>query len=350
MTEGRRFTARRIWIAVALLVIAAGVVVWLVRPRPVAVQLATVVRQSLQSRVFTSGSVRSLQRQVVMPTDLTGPVQKIDVAAGAHVHAGEALITLQNAAQVAALQAAQSTVTNSQQALQSAQQQYNAAPPLAQPQLLATVITARNALVEARAELVQARSAYEATLISAQFAGTVLFVYPQGIAPDGTSGPILEVVSDAKQAVVDVSQEDAVQIHPGMTGIISSDAYAGKQWTGAVAQVADFAATSATGAQEVEVDFSVPASFPVPVGYSVNVNIISATRHQVPVLPYDSLVQQGSSYAVFIYRGGHVYEQPVSLGITGTAKVEVAKGVEPGEQIVQNPPSTLASGQAVTIR
>ncbi|MCL6444869.1 MAG: HlyD family efflux transporter periplasmic adaptor subunit, partial [Alicyclobacillus sp.] len=162
-----------------------------------------------------------------------------------------------------------------------------------------------------------------------------------------STSPWLELVGGGKQAEVDVSEVDAVQVRPGMKATVTTDAYPNKSWRGTVTSVAPYATVSTTGSGQVEVDVRLPAQFPVPYNYQVNVNMVSATRKRVPVVPYDALVQRGDAYVVFLYRQGRVQERSVTLGITGNTTVEVRSGVHPGDKIVLNPPASLHSGEVV---
>ncbi|MDQ0189235.1 efflux RND transporter periplasmic adaptor subunit [Alicyclobacillus cycloheptanicus] len=343
---------RRWWTSIILLccLLAAAGVWWLVHPKAPAVQLVTVRRQTMQNQIFTAGTVKPTQRQVVMMDQLSAPFDHFDVATGQTVQSGQALITLENSSQAAALTAARQTETSAENTLAQAQAEYQAASAVMKPQLYAAVANAQTALAQAQAQLNQAQAAYNATFIRAQFSGTVLTENPGGLDSQGNAAPLLELVGRQNEVVLDVSEVDAVHLRKGMSADITSEAFPGKTWTGHVQTVASFATEDSSGTGQVEVDVAVPKGFPVPLGYQVNVNIVSASHTKVPVIPYDALVQQGSAYEVFVYRQGRVQAQSVTLGITGTDAVEVTQGLTPGEQVVLNPPSGLTNGEAVNVR
>lgn len=339
---------RTIALIVLVCIVAAGTGTWwLARPRPPLVQVGRVQQRTLENKVFASGTVKALRRQVVNVTDLVVPVATFNVLTGAAVHPGEVLITGRNDAQLAAVQAAQTGVSSADGAYNQAVRQLTGAPSGIQAQLHGAVDSARAALAQAEAQLAQARSAYSATLVRAQFDGTVIVENPGGLAPDGTPAPLMEVVGPGKQIIAQVSEVDAVRLHPGQAATVTSDAFPAQSWRAQVSRVAAYAVTGDTGSGQVEVDLAPPPTFPVPFGYQTDVRIVSAVRHKVPVLPYDALVQDGSTYAVFTYQNGRVHQVNVVLGITGDAVVEVARGVQAGTAVVLNPPSGLADGQAV---
>lgn len=343
--------SRRKWMLMVLVAcIIVALILWWIRPKALTVQLSTVTRQTLHNQVFATGQVKPVKRQVITVGQLAAPFDQFNVSVGDHVKQGQVLITLQNHAQSAALSAAKQAVQGAKQTLEQAQAQYNAASPVLQVQMYPAVANAKASLTQAQAQLAQAQSAYDATVITAQFGGTVLLENPGGIAPDGSAAALLELVGDQKQIVVDVSEVDAVRLHTGMDAHITSDAYPTQSWSSKIASIAAFATTTSSGSGQVEVDLQTPAHFPVPLGYQVNVNIVSTTHSEVPAVPYDALVQQGSTYAVYVYHEGRVKEQNVKLGITGNAVVEVTSGLKPGEQVVLNPPSGLTDGEAVNVR
>lgn len=341
--------SRRWWIVaviVAVVVIVGGIWLWAVN-RPVTVQVITVHRQTLKNQVFTSGTVRPIERQVVDFASLPQPFDYFDVPAGAQVSKGQTLIMLKNGPEKSALQSAQQAYRAALNTYAQVQAQYNSAPATLQPQLYPALASAQSAVGQAKAQLASAQNAYGSTVITANFAGTVLMENPMGIAPDGSSAPLLELVGQRSQILVYVSEVDAVRLKAGMRVSITSEAFPNKTWIGHITLVAPYAAQSTSGSGQVEVDISTPSFFRVPLGYSVNVQIVSQTHANVPVIPYGTLVQQGSNYAVFVYHNGHVEARSVTLGITGGSVVEVTKGLTPGMQVVENPPANLKNGETV---
>ncbi|MCL6600045.1 MAG: efflux RND transporter periplasmic adaptor subunit [Alicyclobacillus macrosporangiidus] len=346
MREAADRRRRWMWGALAVVVVLAAAAVWWWRPRAPHVATAVAERTDLQETIFAAGTVRPVDRQIVMPTNLTAPIAKVDVHIGDRVKKGQILITLQNEAQAAALQAAKTNLAQAQETLNAALQQQSAAPPGFQGQFTGTVAQARSSVAQAQANLSQAQAAYDATLLRAQMDGTVVLINPSGVGSDGNPAPVLEVVGDAKQIVTQVSEVDAVHVKKGMAAEVTSEAFPGKTWRVSVQQVGLFATTD-TGGGQVEVDLGVPADFPVPLGYQVDVHIISATHKGVVAIPYPALVQDGQGYAVYVVRDGRAERRPVQLGITTDTRVEVTKGLQAGDVVILNPPAGLASGSAV---
>lgn len=322
----------QVWWIILLIVIlvTGGILYFFVRPREPQVQLVVISRTTMQNKVFSSGYVRPVERQLVMPSQLTVPVSKFNVNLGSHVKPGQVLITGQNQSQAAALKAAKAAVASAEAGVASG-------PGLTSGQAQ---------LAQAKAQLAAAQSAYDATLVQAQFAGTVILLNHNGLASDLSPAPYLEVVS-GKKIAVNVSEVDAVQLHPGLVASLSSSAFPNQTWKATITQVQGYASTNSNGTGQVAVDLRVPDNFPVPLGYQVDVQIISSTHKRVPVVPYQALVQNGNNYSVFVYQNGRVHEVTVTLGITGNSVVEVTKGLSPGSKVVLNPPASLTNNEAV---
>ncbi len=350
----RRWFGRRgkrgIAIAIIAVLTIAAVVYLVVRPRESRVMVTSVQRTTIANTVFAAGDVHPTERQVVQATDLTSPISKVYVKVGQRVHPGELLITLENTAQSAQLSAAKIQVAEAQASLNQTQAQANATPAALQAQFTGTLSSLRSSLAQAKAQLASAQAAYDQTLIKSQLEGTVLTLNPDGIAPDGSAAPVMEVVGQGKQVVLNVSEVDAVHVKAGQKATVQSDAYPNKTWNATVSSVALFASsTSSGGAGQVEVNLSLPASCPIPLGYQVNVYITSETHKDALTLPYSALSQAGSQYVVYRLQGNRVIETPVQLGITTNTSVEVTSGLKQGQFVIDNPPANLQTGERVVV-
>jgi multidrug efflux pump subunit AcrA (membrane-fusion protein) len=293
--ENRQKRSRRrgwIWTILVLVVCLLLTFYWVLRPKAAPLATMTIQLSTLNNTVFESGTVTATEQQFVFLNQLPSAVSSFPVPVGGHIQKGDVLVHV-----------IRSTAVPS----------YVSAGPLP----------------------------------TARFSGTVIEENADGVASDGSQVPVLEITSNAKQIVSQASEVDAVHITSGMVVSMTSDAYPGQTFTGRVSRVAAYAALSSAGTGQVEVDITPTGVFRIPLGFQVNIHIRTATHHQVPVVPYESLVQNGDNYSVFVVRHGHVYETPVTLGITSNSSVEVVKGVHAGDVVVLNPASSLVSGQAV---
>lgn len=338
-----------IGIIVAILLIA--IVVYLfIKPRQPHVVTTTVHRQTIANKIFVSGDVHPLDRQVVQPGQLPTPVDQVYVKVGQTVHQGDLLLRTQSQAQSAQLSAAKIQVNQAQASLNQTQAQADATPAALRAQFTGTLASLKSSLAQAKAQLASAQAAYNQTAVHATIDGTVLLLNPNGIAADGSQAPIIELVGQAKQAVVTVSQVDAVHVKAGQKATVDSDAYPNKTWNATVSNVALYAgASSSNGSGQVEVDLTLPPDCPIPFSYQVNVHITSETHKNVLTVPYSALTQVGNDYEVYALENHRAVLKKVKLGITTDTDVEVTSGLKQGEVIVQNPPAGLSSGQTVDV-
>lgn len=344
-------SGRAIGIVIVVLVILACLVglLWHSRHRELTVQLSAVQLKTMQRTTLSSGDVRPVQRQILYTNTLPAPVAKMDVVVGQHVHVGQPLLELNTASAQLAVTQAENALAQANTAYQRSVQGYQSATGPLQALWLPQVNSTQAAVVQAQQQLTTAKEQLAADTIDANFSGTVLIASADGLDASGNQAPVLELVGAQKQVVLELSEVDAIHIAKGMHVSITSDALQGQTFSGTVASVAPFAALSQSGSAQVQVIVTPAAHFPVPLGYQVNCKITSSTAKKVPTVPYAALVQQGTSYVVFQVVHGHVQMTSVQLGITDDSDVQVTSGLQPGDKVVVNPPTSLASGQAVNV-
>lgn len=338
--------------AIALLVIAGLLTyyVWHKEHLKPKIQTSRVTSQTMQRVVISSGDVRPVDRQLIYANSLTAPVQKLDVQVGSRVKKGQPLLQLDTSSAQLAVAQAQSTLTQAKLAYTRALQGYNAAPSALQALWLPQVDSTQSAVVQAEQQLATAQVQLRAATITANFAGTVIVASMNGLDASGNQVPIIELVGESKQVVLELSEVDAIHVQKGMSVSMTTEAVPNETFHGRVSLVAPFADTSTSGTPQIQVLVTPVNSLSIPLGYQMNCKITSATHKAVPTVPYSALVQQGTNYGVFTVSNDRVKLTMVQLGITNNTSVEVTSGLNAGQVIVDNPPATLTSGEAVTIR
>ncbi len=329
----------------ALLVIA--LVSWKSRRALPVVQTAPVSVQRIERVTLATGTVRPAARQIINLDNLQAPIQRVLVHVGEHVQAGQPLVQLSTASAEASVQAAASALADAKSAYQRVLAQYNQAPTALKALFLPQLNAALASVASARSQLAQAQASLAQLTITATLSGVVLIANPNGVDANGNPTPVVEVASPKKDVIVDLSEVDAAQIQVGMTATMQTDAYPNQTFTGVVASIAPYAEVSSSGAPVVEVTVEPRGSFPVPYGYQLTCRILSRSQTPVAAIPYSAVVQNGTGYAVYEWRSGHVYLVPVKLGMTSDTAVQVLSGVHPGDRVVVNPPDNLANGEAV---
>ncbi|KRW92867.1 RND transporter [Alicyclobacillus tengchongensis] len=348
--EGYSKRRKLVFMVILCVIVIAGLVsavFWRSRHALVQVQTASVQLQHMQRVTISTGDVRPVNRQIVDATSLPQPVAHLYVAVGQHVHVGQPLLQLNTSAATLAVNQAQTAVTQAQLAYQRVLTQYQQAPAALKGLWLPQVDAAQSTLVQAQNQLAEAKAQLNQLTITASVTGIVLIASANGLDAEGNQTPVVEVVSPSKQVVLELSEVDAAQIQTGMAVSMTTDAFPNQVFRGVVKQVAPFASVSASGTPQVQVLVAPQGTLPVPYGYQVNCRISSVTPDKVPTVPYGALVQEGTSYAVYVLRGNRVSLVPVKLGMTSDTAVQVISGLRPGQTVVVNPPDTLTNGEVV---
>lgn len=387
------------WIAVGVVVVAAGAVVYFARPRPLPVDTAAITRRALETTIDADGRTRVRERYVVV-APVAGRLERVSRDEGSPVRAGDVVAriapmpldsqaTAQARARVDAAMAlsleaaAQSSVAKA--ALAQRRQELTRAERLAEVGGVAprVVEEARLAVIEAEAALTAAtersraadadvRAARapllgltakgEATvLVRAPASGRVLRVPERSerIVAAGTT--LLEIGNPSSlEIVVDLLSSDAATVHPGDRVRLAGWATDGNGETSAAGwgrvreiEPSGFTKVSALGVDEQRVNVIVePRTVPATVGdaFRVEASIIVWSAPNVITVPRSSLLQSGDAWTVFLVRGGRVERRVVRVGHLAGAAAEVLAGVGVGDEVVVFPSDRVAPGIRVARR
>lgn len=388
----------RIVLTVAGVLLAVGLVVVAVRPRPVEVDLAELRSGTLEVWVEEDGRARVKDRFVVSaPT--AGTLARLDRHAGDAVEAGAVLARIQPlapmlldarskaeaqarvAAAAAAEAQARATVDRAALAAQQAEQERARLQALAQAGAAAPADLDRAAF-EARWRAEELRSArfgaevaaYQLTLaraavgrittgtteelaVHAPLAGTVLRVIQEneGVVAAGT--PLLELGDPgALEVVVDVLTQDASRVRPGARVVLTR--WGGADLEGQVRTVEPSAFTrlSALGVEEQRVNVVVDLTSPREAwtalgdGWRVEARILVDAAAEAVIAPQSAVFPDGDGWAAFRVEDGVARRTPVTLGLRNGVEAQVAGGLAAGDRVVVFPGDRVADGVAVTER
>ena len=90
-----------------------------------------------------------------------------------------------------------------------------------------------------------------------------------------------------------------------------------------------------------------PDDTPLFIGMSIDVNIVAETHRNVVLAPAESLI---GGHLQVVGPDGTVEVRPVTPGISGTKRVEIAEGASEGETVISPAVDGLASGDRVRAR
>jgi HlyD family secretion protein len=386
------------------LVIGAGLVAAVVialRPRPVDVDVASVVRGPLDQKVVNDGRARVRERYTVS-APVTGSLARIDLNEGDVVEPGTVVARLlplpsplldPRAREVATHRLSSAldtqkqtvaTVTRAETALDQARRELarvealakdGALPPAQLEQAQADARMREAELASAHfSEKVTAHDAEQARAAlerysskgnpSEQFEvtspvhGRVLHVLhkSEGVVDAGTA--LIEVGDpQALEIVVDVLSQDAVSVHPGMPARLV-------HWGGDAPLLAKvrridpsaFTKTSALGVDEQRVNVILDPDGPagawqaVGDGFAADIEITVWSKPDVVQVPTSALFRHDAGWAAFVVVNGRAVLRSMQIGHRGALQTEILEGLRTDESVVIHPGASVHDGTRVASR
>lgn len=379
---------RRFLPFIILALVAAAVIFFVVRPKPVTVQFVTATVADIQTSVVASGRVLPPARVDIGAT-ITGRVETVHVREGARVSAGEVLIELEQRELKAAVAQAQAAVKRAQARVSSvqtlalptavaAQQQAQANLALAEREaqrardLLAKgfvsqsrvddaerqLQVARSALagaraqsgaqasggaeaqqaqsqrVEAEAALQLAQAKLAQALIRSPAAGVVLerLIEPGDIAQPGRRMMTL-ALDGAARLIVQVDEKNLPLIKAGAVATAAADAFPNERFEAVVNYISP-GIDPARGTVELRLDVAKPPSL-LKADMTVAIDVPGPVLKQTILLPAEAIRQlQTEAPWVLVEREGRAVRVPVKTGLQTQGRVVVSEGIRAGERVI----------------
>ena len=167
------------------------------------------------------------------------------------------------------------------------------------------------------------------------------------VAADATSGtPLFAIAHDNVLRIqVHVPQDVALQLKPGMQATLDVPELTGRKFIGKVARTAN-ALDPNTRTLLVEADIANPDRTLSPGLYGT-VHFMVPRPSPVIVVPSSALIFDQGGMQVATYSDGSAHLQKVGIGEDDGAEVQIATGLEPGQDLIIAPPAGLADGAKV---
>lgn len=363
-TSSRPWLRRSLFVLL-LLALAATLLWWLGRPKPIAVLTTTVARGTVEATVANTraGTVEACQR-TRLSTISGGRIAVMAVKEGDRVRKGQLLMQLwnddQRAEQVfsqAQLATSRSRVTEACTMADQARRELARQEGLFKQGFVsegrldtvraeaatraATCATAKADVAQSQARVAVVGTARQRTVLVAPFDGTVAKIvgevgeYSTPSPPGVPTPPAIDLIDDSCLYVkAPMDEVDAPKISAGQPVRITLDALPGKSFAGKVRRVAPYVTAVEKQARtvEIEVVFDDPkAAGRLLVGYSADVEVILDVRPDVLRVPTSALMQGGK---VLVLDGDRLAERPVKTGVTNWEHSEIIAGLAGGERIV----------------
>jgi HlyD family secretion protein len=360
------FLLRRILPAIIVLALVVGGFLWTTRTKPVVVVMKTVDRGNVESTVVNTraGTVEACQR-TKLSTIMGGRIEFLGVKEGDRVKKGQLLMklwnddqkaqqTLAEAQRASAAQRVKEVCTTAASSMREAERQTSLRGrgyvSEAREDAARSEADARRAACDtARADIVQAEARINVTRVEqgrmvlyAPFDGTVAKIvgelgeYSTPSPPGVPTPPAIDLIDDTCLYVkAPMDEIDAPKIKAGLPVRVSLDALPKQPLKGKVRRVAPYVSAVEKQARtvDVEVDFEIPATGGLLVGYSADVEIVLSGRPNVLRVPTAALIE-GARVMVLNAESGKLEERKVRTGIANWEFTEIVEGLTEGERIV----------------
>jgi RND family efflux transporter MFP subunit len=134
---------------------------------------------------------------------------------------------------------------------------------------------------------------------------------------------------------------------PGLKAELTLREYPGRTFTGTLARTAQ-SIDVATRTLLTEIDVENPKGELLPGSYA-DVHLHLPSPSSTLKLPVSALIFKSNGLQVATLRNGRVAIVPITVGRDFGSDVEVLTGLSGTEQVVANPPDSLADGAAVRV-
>lgn len=357
---------RRLLLALLVLVLLVGGLMWAKRPKPIMVMLKEIDRGRVESSIANTraGTVEACMR-TKLSAAMGGRIEVLAVKEGDRVKKGQLLIKLWNDDQQAQSTLAMAQVDTARKRVAEVCTMATNAESEAQRQatLRAQGFVSNAREEQAKAEAQARRAGCEAakadvaqtqarvsatrveqsrTVLYAPFAGTVAKIvgevgeYSTPSPPGVPTPPAIDLIDDSCLYVkAPMDEVDAPKIQPGQTVRISFDALPKQSFPGKVKRVAPYVSAVEKQARTVDIEATLDPADTLPkllVGYSADIEVILAVRDKVVRVPTSAL-QEGGKVLVGA-QDGTLQERNVKTGLSNWEFTEVLEGLAQGERVV----------------
>ncbi|MFT6927350.1 MAG: HlyD family secretion protein [Psychromonas sp.] len=357
---------RLLIISVLIIVTIGAFIVYLQRPRPVAVVVQEVSNGEVLATITNTraGTLKACRRARLSPS-VGGQIESLLVKEGDRVKAGQLLLEIWNDDLQAQVTLAEHESERSTALVREAciiadlakREAYRLSTLFKKNMVSAESVdqaeseaNARQAACQAahtsvkvsQSQIDVARAALARTRLSAPFNGRVAevngavgeFLTP---SPIGVATlPAIDLIDYSCLYVsAPIDEVDAPQVRPQMPARISLDAFAGKTFAGTVRRVADYVLDLEKQSRtvEIEVEFiNIDNTDNMLPGYSADAEVILQQRDNVLRIPTAALFE--ANRVLILKKDGLLEQRQLTIGISNWSFTEVLEGLSAGEQLV----------------
>ncbi len=356
------------WIKWLLAIIGfAALYWWLTLEQPIKVSVISPELGTVEATVANTraGTITACKR-AKMSLPIGGQIEKIAVSEGQSVIKGQLLLALWNKDKQAKLLESKAILAaskknkqracivannslknaNRQKSLlkQKLTSQENLDSAIAHSQADQASCEASTAEVAGKQAMVNTfRAIIEQTYLHAPFAGRVAEItgevgeYTMPSPPGVPTPPAVDLLTDDCHFIsAPIDEVDAAALSIGLPVRISLDAFRGEQISGTLRRIAPYVQDYEKQARTVtiEVDLNQHRDPHLLAGYSVDVQIILASKNQVLRLSSDLIIN--NEYVLVLNSDGIIEQRNVSLGLSNWQYSEITSGLGVSDKVISS--------------
>jgi membrane fusion protein (multidrug efflux system) len=306
---------------------------------------ATVARRTLVDDLVLRGTIGAIPNQDVKVSALVpGRVNTVTIAEGDTVTEGQVIAELdrrpledQRRQAAAAVEQAKAQVENVRLNLQRNQQLFERGIAAGKEveDARAQMASSQAALEQANAALNTADRQIDRAQVRSPIAGQIVKrMVSVGEQVDGTAAqPIAEIANtDRVELAANLPAEHLSRVKVGQAVVVSTDAYPGRTFAGAVLAIAP-AVDATTNAALVRVRIT-NADHLLKVGLFAEAHVQLAQHADALVVPTPALVRDAKGAAVYVVTGDTAQRTEVKVGLEKPGIVEILSGVKEGQAVL----------------
>ena len=201
----------------------------------------------------------------------------------------------------------------------------------------------------AKQALVEARVRYEQGRIKSPLKGRVNHLYVDQGEFVGRGDPVADIVDLEKVKInLNVPELDVRFIQPGEPALITIDAYPERKWMGKVEFVA-FKADPATKTFRVRVLVE-NKDRAIRPGMIARASLERRFIKDALAIPMFAVLDKGGERVIFVEKDGVAQARAIEIGVIGQDRIQITKGINPGENLIISGQNEVEQGMAVTVQ
>lgn len=310
------------------------------------VSVITANKQNISENFSLVGTITA-NNDVVILSETSGRVVKVNAEVGDYKQAGSVLVEVDDELKEAAFKTANMTYDKAKKDLERFESLYKEGS-ISESQIEQSRWNFQNA----EAQYIVARRQYRDTKITTPISGIVT-ARPVNVGTmlQGAPQPtiVANVVDISKLKVkINVSEKDVFKLKIGDAVDVTTDVYPGVTFNGRVSTISVKADEAHT--YPVEVILNNDSKHPLKAGMFGHVSFSTKSNEKNIVIPREAIIGSIKEPKVYVVENNTAKIRPIVVGKQIGTNIEVLSGIMAGEIIVVNGQNNLKDNAAVTVR